>query len=82
MKRLPVILLALLCSSSVAVRAADPPKKTSNPEREKVWKEMLDKYDADKNGKLDRSERAKISADDIKKMEAAGLLGSTKKKTK
>ena len=80
MKKL--LAIGFLCAAFLPLQAADAPKKVPNPAKEKVWKEMLDKYDADKNGKIDRSERAKISAEDIKKMEAVGLLGSTKKKTK
>lgn len=36
-------------------------------------KQMLEKYDTNKDGKLDKEERAKISAEDKAKMEKAGL---------
>lgn len=80
MKR--VLTVGLLCAACLTLRAADAPAKSRNPQGDKVWKEMLDKYDANKDGKLDREERAKVTAEDKAKMEKAGLLGSTKKKTK
>src|SRR5213592_3516729 len=42
-------------------------------ERRKTRKEMLEKYDTNKNGKLDKQERAKISKEDQEKLEKAGL---------
>ena len=42
-------------------------------ERRKTRKEMLEKYDTNKNGKLDKHERAKISKEDQEKLEKAGL---------
>ncbi|HTC79201.1 MAG TPA: hypothetical protein VK657_11340 [Terriglobales bacterium] len=42
-------------------------------ERRKIRKEMLEKYDTNKNGKLDKQERAKISKEDQEKLEKAGL---------
>ena len=42
-------------------------------ERRKTRKEMLEKYDTNKNGKLDKQERARISKEDQEKLEKAGL---------
>ena len=39
---------------------------------------MLDKYDANKDGKLDKEERAKMSQEDKDKMSKAGLGGRKK----
>ena len=49
--------------------------------RRTLRKEMLEKYDSNKNGKLDKKERAKISKEDQEKLEKAGL-GRHAKKTK
>ena len=47
-------------------------------------KEMVAKYDEDKNGRLSPEERAKISKEDKEKMEKAGIpaAGGGKKKKK
>ena len=42
-------------------------------------KEITEKYDANKDGKLDKDEKAKISAEDKEKMAKAGLGGKKKK---
>jgi hypothetical protein len=49
--------------------------------RRTLRKEMLEKYDSNKNGKLDKKERARISKEDQEKLEKAGL-GRHAKKTK
>ena len=71
--------LSLLGGLSPALlRAADADsgaKKRSKPteEQRKLRKELLEKYDANKNGRLDKEERAKISKEDQEKLEKAGL---------
>ena len=55
-------------------------KPTPSAEQKALRKEMTAKYDTNKDGKLDKEERAKISAEDKEKMEKAGL-GPKKKKT-
>jgi len=62
----------------VLVRAADAANAAkkhpkASEEQRKLRKEMLDKYDANKDGKLDKKERAKISKEDQEKLEKAGL---------
>ena len=47
--------------------------------RRTLRKEMLEKYDSNKNGKLDNKERAKISKEDQEKLEKAGLGRHAKK---
>ena len=64
--------------SPVLVRAADADNAAKKhpkvaQERRKLRKEMLEKYDTNKNGKLDKQERAKISKEDQEKLEKAGL---------
>jgi hypothetical protein len=65
----------------LGAQAAQAQKKPMTPEQQQVWKEMLDKYDLNKDGSLDRAERAKVTQQDKEKMEKVGLLGSQKKKT-
>ena len=71
--------LSLLAGlSSALLRAADADstaKKRAKPteEQRKLRKELLEKYDANKDGKLDKTERSKISKEDQEKMEKAGL---------
>lgn len=74
-------LLTFLCATfalAAVIRAEDAPKPaTEKPkmtaEQKALKKEMLEKYDANKDGKLDKEEKAKISAEDKAKMEKAGL---------
>jgi hypothetical protein len=81
MKKL-LVALCVTCALAVAVQADDakPAKKKATPEQKALRKEMTEKYDTNKDGKLDKDERAKISAEDKTKMEKAGL-GPKKKKT-
>lgn len=49
-------------------------------EQKQVMADMLAKYDTNKDGKLDKTERAAITKEDKEKMEKAGL-GTKKKHT-
>ena len=82
MKKLLVIAFGLLIASALTVSAAEEGKKKEmTPEQQKVQKEMLDKYDTSKDGKLDKEERAKVSEADKAKMKEAGVMqGGGKKK--
>lgn len=82
MKKLLLTAAALACAMAVTVNAAEKKKPELTEEGKKVMKEMLEKYDVNKDGKLDQEERAKISADDQKKMKDAGIPGGPKKKDK
>ena len=87
MKRLYALALSLSLLGGLSpalVRAADAdnaakkqPKATE--ERRKLRKEMLEKYDTNKDGKLDKQERAKFSKEDKEKLEKAGLGPQAKK---
>ena len=80
MKKALMTVLGLICAASISLSAADAPKKKEyTEEQKKIQKEMLEKYDANKDGKLDREERAKISAEDKEKMQKAGLTHGKKK---
>ncbi len=87
MKKLLTLALGLSLLGAfapAALRAADAdnggkkrPKLTE--EQRKLRKEMVEKYDTNKDGKLDKAERAKISKEDTEKMEKAGLVRHRKK---
>ncbi len=82
MKKLLAMALSLSLLGTFApalVRAADADnggKKHARltEEQRKLRKEMVEKYDTNKDGKLDKTERAKISKEDQQKMEKAGLV--------
>ena len=82
MKKLLVALLGLACAFTLTVNAAEGKKKELTDDQKAVQKEMLAKYDANKDGKLDKEERAKISAEDKEKMQKAGLIHKKKEETK
>ena len=82
MKKLLVIALGLLVAGTVSVNAAKGSKKSMTPEQEKLKKEMVEKYDANKDGKVDEQEAAKIDRADKKKMKEAGVRITSGKKTK
>lgn len=83
MKKFVIIALGLLTASALTVSAAEKKeKKPLTDDQKKVMKEITDKYDANKDGKLDADERAKISDDDKKKMKDAGIPAGGKKKDK
>jgi hypothetical protein len=81
MKKLLVAVIGMLCVTALVVNAQDakPEKKKLTAEQQALQKEMLAKYDTDKNGKLDKTERAKMSAEDKDKMVKAGLTKTAKK---
>lgn len=85
MKKLIVAIAGALCATALAVHAADDSttKKSHHKmteEQKTLYKEMLEKYDTNKDGKLDKEEKSKISADDKQKMKDAGLGGASHKK--
>ena len=72
MKKLFVTMAALVFACSLTASAGQGKHKLS-PEQKALRKEMLEKYDTNKDGKLDKKERAKISKEDQEKLEKAGL---------
>jgi Ca2+-binding EF-hand superfamily protein len=76
MKRVLATIVGLLCAASITLSAADAPKKKElTDEQKKMQKELLEKYDTNKDGKLDRQERAKMIAEDKEKATKAGMGG-------
>jgi len=49
-------------------------KRVLTPEQKTLLKEMLEKYDANKDGKLEKKERAKMTKEDKEKCKKAGLF--------
>jgi hypothetical protein len=86
MKKVLVTIAGVLCATVIAVHADDTattPKKHGHKmteEQKQVQNDMLEKYDTNKDGKLDKEERSKISSEDKQKMKDAGLGGDHKKK--
>ena len=79
MKKLLVAAIGILCATAIMVQAQDAkPKKELTPEQQTVMKEMLAKYDTNKDGKLDKTERAAMTQEDKDKMTKAGLTKSKK----
>ena len=80
-----LILAVGLCGAlAISARAEDEkkperPKRQMTEEQKTLMKEIREKYDKDKDGKLSADERKEISAEDKAKMEKAGL-GPRKKK--
>ena len=65
MKKLLVTLACAACALTLTVRAADTEGKHQLTDEQKaVQKEMLAKYDTNKDGKLDKEERAKMTPED------------------
>ena len=84
MKKALLAILGVLCATAITLSAADAPKKKQmTPEQKELMKKMVEKYDTNKNGRLDRAESAKISDEDKAKMKEAGLRvpGQRKKKS-
>ena len=81
MKKVLVIAFGLLIAGALTVSAAGGSKKEQTPEQAKLKKEMTEKYDANKDGKIDEQEAAKVSdADKAKMKEAQVRIGPGKKK--
>lgn len=70
-----VAMVVLACATAVTVSAAQGKKKHRlTSEQKELRKEMVEKYDTNKDGKLDKEERAKITKEDKEKMAKAGLI--------
>jgi len=83
-----VWLVALGLASALALnaRADDVKKEDAKPKRaplteeqKKLRQEMVEKYDANKNGRLDPEERKSMSQEDKDRLAKAGLGGRAKK---
>ena len=50
-----------------------PPRHEVNKEQKQLHEELLKKYDVNKNGKLERDEREKMTPEDRKNLRKAGF---------
>jgi hypothetical protein len=68
MKRTIIAIVAMVCALTITANAGQGGKKKDSltDEQKKVTKEMTEKYDTNKNGKIDKEERAKMSKEDKK----------------
>ncbi len=65
MKRITIGCIALVCALGLTAGAAQGQKKQkATPEQQAMIKELLQKYDTNKNGKLDKQEKAAMSKAD------------------
>jgi hypothetical protein len=72
MKKLLVAIAVLVCATSLTASAGQGKHKLT-PEQKDLRKEMLEKYDTNKDGKLSKKERHHISKQDRKRLKEAGL---------
>ncbi|MEO7299718.1 MAG: hypothetical protein ABI042_14215 [Verrucomicrobiota bacterium] len=83
MKKLAIIILGICLAGTVTTLSAkDKAAKhegAPTEEQKAMRKELLEKYDTNKDGKLDKEEKSKISAEDKEKAKKAGM-GAHKKK--
>ncbi len=61
------LLYTILLGFSLTSIAQDAPKPQKSQEKKGPPKELLEKYDTNKDGKLDKEERSKISEEDKKR---------------
>jgi Ni/Co efflux regulator RcnB len=82
MKKLIIAAVALCCATAIMVQAQDAApkkgKKKMTPEQTQLMAEMTTKYDTNKDGKLDKEEKAAMSQEGKDKLTAAGLGGKKK----
>jgi hypothetical protein len=73
MKKALLLVAALFCTVAITASAQTAPKKPATAEQKALRKQMIEKYDANKDGKLDKEEIAKISEADQKALKDAGV---------
>ena len=84
MKKIVAIALGLSLLGTVSplfAKEKSGEHKKLTDDQKKVMKEITEKYDANKDGKLDKEEKAKISSEDKQKMKDAGLGHAKKEKS-
>jgi len=81
MKKMLLVIAGILCAFSLTANASEGKHKLT-PEQKALRKEMIEKYDTNKDGKLDKQERARISTEDRERMQKAGLGGKKKHENK
>jgi hypothetical protein len=65
MKKVLIAFVALACAFTLSANAAGGKKQHKLTDEQKaVQKELMDKYDANKDGKLDKQEKAKMTKEE------------------
>ncbi|MFA5193800.1 MAG: hypothetical protein WC740_24080 [Verrucomicrobiia bacterium] len=88
MKRVSAVLLTFLCAAAIGLCAGDKGGKKAEEgkkpavtaEQKECMKKMLEKYDTNKDGKLDKGERANMSDEDKAAMKKLFQHGAKAKK--
>jgi len=78
MKKLLVILLGVTCAMVLSAKAAEG-DKSDKSDAKAERKALLEKYDTNKDGKLDKDEQGKMSADDKAKWDKMRAAAKKKK---
>ena len=70
MKKIIIAVLGILCATAIVVQAQDaaPKKHKLTAEQKQIMDELLAKYDTNKDGKLDKTERAAMTQEDKDKL--------------
>jgi hypothetical protein len=82
MNKILVAIMGMLCATALVANAQNtskPKKSKLTAEQQAVQKDMLAKYDTNKDGKLDKTEQAAITKEDKDKLAKAGLAKTAKK---
>ncbi len=80
MKKVLITIVGLMFCAGLMTSNAAGKKQPLTPEQEKAKKELMEKYDTNKDGKLDKSEKSKMTDADKEKLKE--LQGAAKKKAK
>ena len=73
MQKLIAVIVVMACTICISVNAGQKTNKATPEEKAALKTELLNKYDANHDGKLDKSERSKMSKQDKKRARKAGL---------
>jgi hypothetical protein len=80
MKKLMLITLGMTCAFALSVCAQEPPAKKLTPaqEHQATRKALTEKYDANKTGRLDKEEVAKMTPEERAKWDATVATNKAK----
>jgi hypothetical protein len=83
MKKSLILGLLVGCATALSASAAeDQGEKTLTPEQQETRNAIIQKYDANKDGILDKTELKKISRSDKKALAKVGGVGTSMENTK
>jgi hypothetical protein len=71
------LLYTILLGFSLTSSAQDAPKTPKSQEKKGPPKEFLEKYDTNKDGKVDKEERSKVSQEDKRKFAPQRAKGAS-----